>query len=181
MTDKKIIVLVGPSGSGKTSIGDILELNGIPKLVTTTTRKPRPGEKDGVDYYFREFSELDKESFVEQTIYNGNRYGLTKDEVNTMLEQHDAIHVSLDQSGAEAVKKAYPEETCIVFVSITEEEMIQRMQIRGDSPDEIQSRIEYSRETNELTPPEITDLEIVNEDIDESAQKIIDYVAKRVK
>lgn len=176
MVDKQIIVLVGPSGSGKTTIGDILTKNNIPKLITTTTRKPRNGEKNGVDYYFREFSELDSDSFVEQTIYNGNRYGLTKEEVASMLEKHDVIHVSLDQSGAEAVKKAYPKETCIVFVSITETEMIRRMQKRGDSTEEIQSRIDYSRETNELIPPEITDLVIINEDIEQSAQEIIDHI-----
>lgn len=181
MANKKMIVLVGPSGSGKTSIGDILTLNGIPKLITTTTRQPRPGEKHGMDYYFRTFSELDREDFVEQTIYNGNRYGLTKEEVHSMLEKHDVVHVSLDQSGAEALKDAYPEETCVVFVSITEEEMIRRMQMRGDSLDGIKSRIAYSRKTNELRPPEITDLEIINKDIEQSAQQIIDYVFETIK
>ena len=169
MTDKQIIVLVGPSGSGKTSIGKILTENGIARLITTTTRKPRNGEINGVDYYFREFSELDTDDFVEQTMYNGNKYGLTKEEVNSMLEKHDVVHVSLDQSGAEAVCKAYPEEACIVFVSITEEEMTHRMKNRGDSPEEIKERIDYCRKTNELTPPEMTDLVIINEDIQESA------------
>lgn len=181
MTDKCIIVLVGPSGSGKTSIGDVLSLQGISKLVTTTTRKPRFGEENGVDYYFREFSELDSDAFVEQTIYNGNRYGLTKDEVDRSLERHNVVHVSLDQSGAEAVKVAYPEETCIVFVSITEEEMVRRMKNRGDTADEIQSRIDFCRRTNELTPLSITDLEIINEDIEESAQRITDYVLQHSK
>ena len=49
MVNKKIIVLVGPSGSGKTSIGDVLATHDIPRLTTTTTRKPRTGEVDGVD------------------------------------------------------------------------------------------------------------------------------------
>lgn len=150
MSDKCIIVLVGPSGSGKTSIGDILtKEHGVPKLVTTTTREPRIGEENGVDYYFRNFSETDSDAFVEQTIYNENRYGLTKDEVDRSLERHQVVHVSLDQSGAEAVKATYPEETCIVFVSITEDEMIRRMKNRGDSSDEIQSRIDFCRRTNE--------------------------------
>lgn len=178
MTDKQIIVLVGPSGSGKTSIGKILTQNGIARLITTTTRNPRKGEKNGVDYYFREFSEVDTDDFIEQTIYNGNRYGLTKKEVNSMLETHDVVHVSLDQSGAEEVCKAYPEEACVVFVSITEEEMIHRMKIRGDSPQEIKDRIDYCRETNELTPPEMTDLVIINKDINDSAQKIIQSLVK---
>ena len=104
MTDKCIIVLVGPSGSGKTSIGDVLTAeHGVPKLVTTTTREPRMGEVDGVDYYFREFSELDSDAFVEQTIYNNNRYGLTKEEVDSRLEKYQVVHVSLDQRDRKSV------------------------------------------------------------------------------
>ena len=97
MKNKKIIVLVGPSGSGKTSIGQILEQKGIPRLVTTTTRPARLGEVDGTDYYFRDFTEQDMDEFVEQTIYNKNRYGLTKAEVESMLEKNDLVHVSLDK------------------------------------------------------------------------------------
>lgn len=181
MTAKQIIVLVGPSGSGKTSIGEELAKKGIPRLVTTTTRDPREGEVDGVDYYFREFSNEDIDEFVEQTIYNDNRYGLTKAEVQTKLDGFDKVHVSLDQQGAEAVCEAFPEEAYIVFVSITEDEMIRRMKNRGDSSDEIQSRIDFCRRTNELTPLSITDLEIINVDIEESAQKIMGFVSRDSK
>jgi len=179
MTSKQIIVIVGPSGSGKTSIGKVLTKQGIPPLVTTTTREPRPGEVDGEDYYFRNFSTLDRSEFVEQTTYNGNRYGLTKKEVNAMLTKHDIVHVSLDQSGAEAVKAAYPEETCVVFVTISEEEMVRRMKIRGDTNKEIKARVAYSRKTDELVPPEITDLVIENIEVESSAHEIIEKVVEK--
>jgi len=178
MTSKQIIVIVGPSGSGKTSIGKVLAKQGMPPLVTTTTREPRPGEVDGEDYYFRDFSTLDRAEFVEQTTYNGNRYGLTKKEVTTMLNKHDIVHVSLDQSGAEAVKAAYPEETCVVFVTISEEEMVRRMKLRGDSNKEIKARVAYSRKTNELVPPKITDLVVENIEVESSAHEIIEKVVK---
>lgn len=178
MSDKQIIVLVGPSGSGKTSIGKVLSEKGIPRLVTTTTREPRDGEVDTVDYYFRDFSDADIEEFVEQTNYNGNRYGLTKAEVWNKLEQFDKVHVSLDQKGCEAVCEAFPDEAFIVFVSVTEDEMIRRMKRRGDPEEAIQERIDFSRRTNELVPPECANLEIVNHDIEESAQQIIDAVSE---
>lgn len=178
MVGKQIIVIVGPSGSGKTTIGEELSRHGIPRLVTTTSRKPRKGEQNGVDYYFRDISELNVEDFIEQTIYNHNQYGLTKEEVNTMLDKHDIVHVSLDQSGAEAVSKAYPDEACVIFVSITEEEMARRMKKRGDSEEAIKARIDFCRKTNELTPPEMTDLVVINHNVEKAAQEIIDKVVK---
>lgn len=168
--------MVGPSGSGKTSIGEVLTANGIPRLVTTTTREPRTGEVNGVDYYFRDFTELDSDDFVEQTIYNDNRYGLTKEEVANQLKRHDIVHVSLDQSGAEAVVSVFPDEACIIFVSITEEEMMRRMEKRGDSEEAIQERIRFCRETDELTPPDCTNLVIINDDINKAADQILAYV-----
>lgn len=174
MVKKTIIVLVGPSGSGKTSIGDVLVKHDIPRLTTTTTRKPRIGEVDGVDYYFRDLEDLKREDFVEQTVYNGKRYGLTIKEVSTMLEQHNTVHVSLDQNGAEAVNKAFPEEAFIVYVQIDEERMVRRMEKRGDSQEDIDARIAYCRATNELVAPSYTDLIVENIDINTAAQQIMD-------
>lgn len=176
MKNKKIIILVGPSGSGKTSIGEVLEERSIPRLVTTTTRAARAEEIDGLDYYFRDFSEVNMDKFVEQTIYNKNRYGLTKAEVHSMLEKYDIVHVSLDKSGADALKKAYPKESFVVFVKITENEMIKRMQKRGDSEEQINERVVFARETDELLPAKETDLTIRNIDIEESAQMIINHL-----
>lgn len=176
MSNKRIIVMVGPSGSGKTSIGEVLSKDGVQRLTTTTTRAPREGEEDGIDYYFREFSELDSEDFVEQTIYNGNRYGLTKEEVSNQLKEHDIVHVSLDQNGAEAVLAEFPNEVCIVFVSITEEEMIHRMKKRGDSKEAIKERIRFCRATDELQAPAFADLILINNDIEKTAQQIIQHI-----
>ena len=171
--------MVGPSGSGKTSIGEVLSQSGVQRLITTTTRKPRAGEVNGVDYYFREFSELDGDDFVEQTIYNYNRYGLTKEEVSNQFKQHDVVHVSLDKSGAEAVLETFPDEALIIFVSITEEEMVRRMEKRGDSEAAIKERIRFCRETDELTPPKFADLIIINDNIEKTAKKILAHIKNR--
>lgn len=178
MAGKTIIVLVGPSGSGKTSIGEVLSKHGIHRLTTTTTRKPRPGEIEGIDYYFRDFDEMKIEYFIEQTVYNDNRYGLTKAEVKNKLEKYDYVHVSLDRNGAKAIKKAFPKETFIVFVQISEEEMVRRMKLRGDSQEEIDERITFSQRTNELVPPSYTDLIVENIEINTVAQDIIEHVTK---
>lgn len=175
-----MIILVGPSGSGKTSIGKVLEEQSIPRLVTTTTRPAREGETEGVDYYFRDFSKEDMKEFIEQTVYNNNRYGLTKAEVSSMLEKHNIVHVSLDKKGAKALKKNYPKESFVVFVKITEDEMIKRMRKRGDSERQINERVIFAKETDELNPPPETDLIIKNENIKDSAKLIMDNLFQEV-
>lgn len=165
--------MVGPSGSGKTTVGEALSKKGVPKLVTTTTRKPRPGEKDGMDYYFREAKDLDPDLFIEQTIYNDKVYGLTKEEVKKTLEKSDVAHVSLDRNGSEAMKAFFPDETRVVFINISQEDMIDRMRKRGDSEEKIIERIEYSKRTGELIPPEETDIVVENHDINETVETIL--------
>lgn len=173
MDGKRIIVLVGPSGSGKTTLGDELSKKGYPKLVTTTTRQPRPGETDGVDYYFKNENDLDPDDFVEQTIYNGKLYGLTKAEVREALIQYPLVHVSLDKNGAKALKTVYPEETFVVFVYVSEEEMRKRMKARGDKDNKISERIEFSQAINESEPIDESDLVIENKSVEESIEQIL--------
>ena len=80
---QKIVIITGVSGSGKTTISKIFPLER--RLVSYTTRKPRPGEKDGIDYYFitkKQSEEIENsENSFEKTIFAGNHYGLTIDEV----------------------------------------------------------------------------------------------------
>ncbi|WP_080145764.1 guanylate kinase [Marinilactibacillus piezotolerans] len=176
MRDKCIIVMVGPSGSGKTTIGEALTRKGIPKLVTTTTRAPRSGEQDGVDYHFRAVEELNPEDFIEQTLYNHKVYGLTKSVVSDALREHDVVHVSLDRNGAEAMKKFFPDETVVVYIHISTETMIERMRNRGDSEEKIAERIQHSKEQDELVPPAGTDLIIENINIEETVNRILMYL-----
>lgn len=170
---KLILVFVGPSGSGKTTVGEELTKRGIPKLITTTTRKPRPGEKTGVDYYFCDAEEMNAAAFVEQTIYNGNLYGLTIKEVRDALEKHSVVHVSLDRNGVEAMKKAFPQETRIVYFDVPEEKIQQRMKKRGDSETKIRERLEFGRLSGEYAPPTGTHLVVQNENLDQTVQTII--------
>ena len=80
---QKIVIITGISGSGKTTISKIFPLER--RLVSYTTRQPRPGEKDGIDYYFitkKQSEEIENsENSFEKTIFAGNHYGLTIDEV----------------------------------------------------------------------------------------------------
>lgn len=173
---KRIIVLVGPSGSGKTSLGDQLSEQGLKKLVTTTTRTPRPGEVDGEDYYFRHQDELVESDFAEQTTYNGSVYGLTLAEIDQALAQNDIVHVSLDRHGARAVKTLFPAMTVVCFVSISLDEMAHRMKQRGDSAQKIQERVQFCQQTGELIPPKETDYVIKNDQFDQAVAQLLTII-----
>ena len=85
----------------------------------------------------------------------------------------------MDQSGAEAVLEAFPNEAYIVFVSITEEEMVQRMEKRGDSEKAIKERIRFCRETDELTAPEFADMILINKNIELTAKQILENIGNK--
>lgn len=171
--EKKVLVLVGPSGSGKSTVSDLLAEKGIPKLVTTTTRKPRPGEENGVHYHFRTIEQMQEEAFIEQTFYAENVYGLSVKEINEKLSKYDLVQVTMDKNGAKAMEEQFPNETRIIYFEITEAEMVNRMKKRGDSLEMIDERIAHSHMTKELELLENADLMVSEGTPEEIAQKIM--------
>lgn len=155
---KRILVIVGPSGSGKSTVSRMLAERGIPRLITSTTRPPRDGERDGVDYYFKTVDQMKEEPFIEQTFYAKNVYGLTVKEVEEKLAKYDTVQVTLDKNGVSALREQFPQETKVIFFQITEQEMIERMKKRGDNLEAIQSRIAFGQSTKELEPVKGADL-----------------------
>ena len=172
-SQKRILVLVGPSGSGKSTVSDLLVEKDIPKLVTSTTRKPRQGEENGVHYYFRTIEQMKEEPFIEQTFYAENIYGLSVREVENKLTKQDTVQVTLDKNGARVMKEQFAQETKVIFFQITEEEMMERMAKRGDTLESIEKRIDFCRTTKELEPPEDTDLIISKGTPQEITQQIL--------
>lgn len=176
-SEKKVLVLVGPSGSGKSTVSDLLVEKGIPKLVTSTTRRPRPGEVNGMHYHFRTIEQMQEEPFIEQTFYAENVYGLSVKEIDEKLAKYDLVQVTMDKNGAEAMEKQFPDETKVIFFQITEEEMIQRMKKRGDTSEMIDERIAHSHMTHELEMLEYADLVVSKGTPQEIAQQIINSFA----
>ncbi len=135
-----MIILVGPSASGKTSIAKkLIEKYNFRKFVTNTTRAPRVGEVNDVDYHFISFSEfLEKESkgyFIETTIYNGNHYGTSIEDVS------DDKVLIVDIIGANKFYERLGEKAVFFFLSCSEKTTKKRMIERGDSEDDIVARI----------------------------------------
>ncbi|WP_034552584.1 AAA family ATPase [Carnobacterium funditum] len=174
--NKVILVLVGVSGSGKTTLANALEKTGVPKLVTTTTRPKRDGEVEGTDYYFREISDMSNIAFIENSLYNNYLYGLTVDTVEEGLDLHDVMSVVLDKNGAAALKEVYPFYTKIIYLEMTEEEIQQRMEKRGDSPENIQQRLLFAQQTGEFEAPIETNLVLSVQDLKKSVDDILTYI-----
>ena len=135
-----MLILVGASASGKTEVANyLIEHYGLKKMVTYTTRKPRELEENGVAYHFvslEEFEEiLDNGEFIETVCYNGNYYGTRKSEIT------DDTVVILEPNGLKAFKNELKDKAIAIFLDVSEEVRIKRMEKRNDGSSAIKRRI----------------------------------------
>ena len=168
-----LIVISAPSGSGKTSLAN-RALEEIPKLkfsVSHTTRKPRPGERDQVEYFFvseKEFEEMiGQGTFLEHARVYGNYYGTSRAFVDEQLSVGYDVLLDLDVQGAAQVKKSYPE-AILVFVFPPSLEVLKtRLKNRGlDDPSIIDKRLRIAKkEIQRYTNYQYV---IINREIEES-------------
>lgn len=135
-----MIILVGASASGKTEVARALKREfGITKAVTHTTRAPRKGERTGIDYFFvteQEFESLKKRgAFVETTEYNNHHYGTSKGQID------DDKVLIVDPNGLKAFLALNDKSIVSFNLTASKKTRIARMEERGDSKEEIDSRI----------------------------------------
>lgn len=134
-----LVVLSGPSGVGKDALLDELERRGwrFHRVVTCTTRPPRPGERDGVDYHFVSDADFDAMvrdgGLLEHAVVYGMQYGVPKRQVLDALEAGTDVFVRTDVQGAASIKKLMPEAVLVFIAPTSIEDLEQRMRARGDS------------------------------------------------
>jgi guanylate kinase len=155
-----LIVISAPSGGGKTTLQDqLLAANpGMARAVTCTTREPRPGEKDGEDYYFLDATSFLKRvqagNFLEHATVFGNSYGILKSEVLSKLRAGKDVLLNVDVQGAATIRDraaSDPElKAALVQVFLTPPSLAileERLKRRGtDSPAVIQKRLSVARQ-----------------------------------
>lgn len=173
----KIILLIGASGSGKTTIGRKLEEIGIEQLVSFTTRSMRDGEVDGLDYHFVSPTDLKTLDIVETTEYDGNHYGLTRQEVDSKLTGEKTVYFITNADGAQQVSDMYPEITTCFWLSISPRVMSNRMIVRGDNWSAVEQRVEHAESNEELYMPAVADIGL---NAEWSVGKLVDTIVMLV-
>ncbi|MBQ4561498.1 MAG: guanylate kinase [Clostridia bacterium] len=178
-----LTVVSGPSGSGKgTVLGRVFEKSeGFVYSISATTRAPRPGEVDGVQYHFKtkeEFESLiSEDKVVEYTTYAGNYYGTLRPVVEKDLCEGKNVILEIEVDGAMQIKKKFPDAVLVLIVPPDYATLEARLRGRGTNTEEdILRRLERSRE--ELKLFNNYDYLIINEDnrLDEAADKFIGII-----
>lgn len=146
-------MITGPSGVGKgTLIRTLLER--MPELelaVSATTRSPRPGERDGVDYHFFSNADFDRSvqdgAFVEHAAYSGRRYGTLRSELERRTSAGSAVVLEIEVQGARQVADAMPEALRIFVAPPSEAALRARLVGRGtDDAEQVEARLATARE-----------------------------------
>ena len=152
-----MIVVSGPAGSGKGTVcSHLLKSDSFAFSVSATTRAPRPGEQDGINYHFISrddfLSRIEQGAMLEYTEYCGNFYGTPKKEAEDVLESGKNLILEIEVDGAKNVKEKYPEAILVLLLppSFTVQE--QRLRGRGTETEEkILSRLERTKEELEFS------------------------------
>jgi guanylate kinase len=130
----RVFVITGPSGVGKGTLIRTL-LDRVPELESATTRKPRLGETNGVDYHFLEDAEFDRRvaagDFVEHASYSGRRYGTLRSDLDQRLERGAPVVLEIEVQGARQVAETMPEAVRIFIAPPSEEALRTRLVGRG--------------------------------------------------
>lgn len=142
MTKGLLIVISGPSGSGKGTVREqLMKREDFAFSVSATTRAPRPGERDGVDYHFisREQFEarIQNGEMLEYTVYNGNYYGTPLKEALRVIESGQNLLLEIEVEGAMNVKRLYPEAVLMMLLPPSFSVQEQRLRGRATESDEV--------------------------------------------
>ena len=173
----KLIVITGPSGVGKgTIVKSLLAKN--PQIflsISATTRLPRHGEVDGVNYYFlsrEQFEEmLDKSELLEWAEYAGNYYGTPKKAVVEGIQKGKTIILEIEILGARQVQKNFPSATRIFILPPSFAELEARLRGRGnDNETAIIQRLAKAKE--EIAVSDEFDYQVVNDDLEKAIAKV---------
>lgn len=184
--ERRLVVISGPSGCGKDTVIKYLRKQHpqIEISVSATSRLPREGEQEGVDYYYmsREGFEnkLENGEILEYTEYCGNYYGTPKSEVDKRISQGITVVLVIEVEGAANIKRMYPDCTTIFVRPPSYEELAERLRKRG-TEDETSIRRRLARAVEEMEYAVDYDYIIINDVVEDCAQEVFEVIESRLK
>ncbi len=174
-----LIVISGPSGVGKGTVRKALfnmPKHNLVYSVSMTTRKKRPDEVEGVDYYFvskEEFLKRKAEGkFLETAEFVGSYYGTPLDKVNEQLDLGNEVVLEIEVEGAQQVKKKVPDCVMIFIVPPGKQALYDRLRSRGTEPEEI-IKERFEKANREFKMAHLYDYIVVNDDVNNAADRIM--------
>jgi guanylate kinase len=182
----RVFVITGPSGVGKgTLIRGLMER--LPKLqlsVSATTREPRPGERDGLDYHFLTRAEFDRRvaagDFVEHADYAGRSYGTLRSELDERLRAGIPVVLEIEVQGARQVRAAMPEAVQVFIAPPSLAALRTRLIGRGtDDVSEVERRLEVA-ERELAAQPEFQHV-VINDRLDDALDRLAAIAAEELE
>jgi guanylate kinase len=181
----RVFVITGPSGVGKGTLirGLMQRLPQLELSVSATTRAPRPGEQDGVDYHFLSRDEFDRrvaaEDFVEHADYAGRSYGTLRSELEDRVRAGVPVVLEIEVQGARQVRAAMPEAVQVFIAPPSLEALRTRLIGRGtDDQQEVERRLQVAEQ--ELgAQPEFAHV-VVNDRLDDALAQLVEIVQQNL-
>ena len=179
-----LVVISGPSGVGKDTVLDHMKQRGLPFhfVVTATTRPQRPGETEGVDYFFVEEQEfldmIDRGELIEHALVYDDHKGVPRQQVREAMESGQDVVMRVDVQGAKTIRALSPEALLIFLTAGDEEELARRLRKRRtESEANLQLRLAMAKE--ELEYLEVFDYTVLNPD--SQVEKAVDIILAIIK
>ena len=177
----KVFVITGPSGVGKGTLIRLLREQ-IPELrlsISATTRGPRPGEEDGVDYWFLSDEEfirrVEAGDFVEWAEYSGRRYGTLREELDRHTNGGAAVVLEIEVQGARQIRESMPEALQIFIAPPSAEALRDRLIGRGTDPSpEVERRLQVAEE--EVKAQDEFEHVVVNDRLEDALAELVAVV-----
>ena len=182
MSKGKLVVISGASGVGKGTVLGIMmkKRKDLSFSVSATTRPPRPGEIDGVHYYFisrEKFEEMISEgAFLEYDAHAANYYGTPRAQAEEKRE-HGPVLLDIEPAGAKQVRERVPEAELIFIMPPSMQELERRLRGRGDTPEE-QIQMRMKRAVWEMEQRFWYDHVVINDDPERCAEEILNIIGK---
>ena len=178
-----LIILSGPSGTGKTTVSArLLAVSGLPlrQSISATTRPPRVGERDGVDYFFVDPAEFSRKvaagDFLEWAQVFGNSYGTPREPIERLRQNGMGVLLVIDVQGAAQVRKSCPDHVSIFLMTPSLEVLEQRLRTRHTEDEAaIQRRLVTARQ--ELQRASEYTYQVVNDDLETAVTQLRAIIA----